>query len=151
MARLRDGYQTRITFSTGAGVKFWEKKVTPPGIKGGGEINTTGMRNTAWRTKDPKKLKELSEMSLSVAYDPACLPQIYGTGVGTGMLQVNQLITVTFPDTHTLQFWGWLEEFTPSELSEGEEPLAEVKIMVSNHNNDTSGPLGWTEVPPVYT
>lgn len=146
MARLRDGFKTTITFSGNGnlfGVKLFEKKVTPPGIKGGGEVSTTGMRNTAWRTKDPKKLADLSELSLSCAYDPYAYQSII-TYMTSG--EKNCTITVTFPDNHTLTFWGFIDEFTPQELSEGEEPLADVKIIPTNHNNADP----WAEIAPVY-
>lgn len=137
--RMDDGFPTLITFPLNSSIKFEEKEVTPPGISGGGANNTTTMRNTAWRTKAPKKLKELTDGSLSVAYDPAVYDEIIA------MLQQNQLIVVTFPEGETISFWGWLEEFTPGAHVEGEQPTADVTFICSNQNNSR------VETAPVFS
>jgi len=49
MSILNDGHSTTLTFAATpgiAGVTFKEKEVTPPAIQGGGENDTTTMRNT---------------------------------------------------------------------------------------------------------
>lgn len=126
--RLDDGFQTLISFAQDASVKMYEKEVQPPGVSGGGPNDTTTMRNTTWRTRSPKQLISLSESNLVVAYDPAVYLEIIA------MVNVNQLITITFPDGDTLDFWGWIDEFTPQPLKEGEQPTANVKIEPSNQN-----------------
>lgn len=135
---LTDGFKTTINL-TGAGVTFYEKEVTPPDIDAGGPNDTTTMRTTTWRTKQPKKLKTLGAMSLKVSYDVA----FYSTTVA--QIGVNQAIVITFPDAHTLTFWGWLDKFKPDAIKEGEQPTAEIAIECSNQNN--SG----VEVAPVYS
>lgn len=137
MGRLDDGYQTLIDL--GGIATLYEKTVTPPGIDGGGAVDTTTMQNSAWRTRNPKQLKTLSEGSITVAYDVALYDDILAA------VNVNQLITITFPDGSTLAFWGWLNTFTPNELVEGEQPTAECQIIPSNQ--DSSG----AEVAPVYS
>jgi len=137
--RIDDGHQTLIGFAVNPSVKFYEKTVTPPGVDGGGENDTTTMLNTAWRTRAPKKLKTLSNASITVAYDPAVYPQI------VAMVNVNTLITVTFADGDTLAFWGWLNSFTPGEAQEGEQPTAQIEIIPSNQND--SG----VETAPIHT
>ena len=139
MARLDDGFATLVEFSESSDVQFWEKEVTPPGASGGGENDTSTMRNTAWRTKAPKGLISLAESSLSAAYDPAVYDDI------VAMLNVNQQVTITFPDSSTLVFWGWIDEFTPGAAVEGEQPTADVTIIASNQNADG------VETAPVYT
>jgi hypothetical protein len=126
--RLDDGFSTIITFSSAPSVKFYEKEVTPPGVSGGGANDTTTMRNTTWRTMAPKKLKTLSEAGASVAWDPAAYNDVLA------MIQVNQQITVTFSDGSTIQFWGWLDEFTPGSHQEGQQPTATLKVIPSNQN-----------------
>jgi len=126
--RMDDGFATLIEFSADSDVQMWEKEVTPPGVSGGGENDTSTMRNTTWRTRSPKGLITLSEASLVVAYDPAVYDEI------VTMVNVNQQITITFPDESTLVFWGWIDEFTPNASVEGEQPTAEVKIIPSNQN-----------------
>ncbi len=139
MARIDDGFATLIDFSLDSAVQMWEKEVTPPGVSGGGENDTSTMRNTAWRTRAPKGLKTLTNSSLTVAYDPAVYDEIIA------MCNVNQAITLTFADDSTLVFWGWIDEFTPNAVVEGEQPTAEVTIIPSNQND------AGAEVAPDYT
>lgn len=137
--KMEDGYRTTIEFSENTTVSLWEKEVTPPGVDGGGEIDTTTMRNDEWRTKAAKALKTLTEGTVSAAYDPQVYDQIMA------MVNVNQAITVTLPDGSTVVFWGWLNSFKPGALVEGQMPLAEVQIIPSNVDGDGA------EIGPVYT
>jgi len=140
MARLNDGYQTTIEFSEGAsgGVKFWEKNVTPPGMDAGGANETTTMRNTLYRTRSPKQLITMTDLSLTVAYDPELYDSILT------MIKVNQLITISWPDGSSLAFWGWLDKFTPGQVAEGAQPEATITIVPSNQNDSDE------EVAPDY-
>lgn len=138
MTILKDGFSTTIEMSGAPGILLHEKEVTPPGVDGGGEINTTTMRNNEWRTKAPKSLRDLTESPATCAYDPAVYDEIMS------QLQVNQEITVTFPDGSTLTYWGWLDKFVPNAHVEGEQPTAEVTFIPSNQDN--SG----VEQAPVY-
>lgn len=138
MARIDDGFPTTIAFSEAPEVKFYEKEVTPPGMEGGGANDISTMQNTVWRTRAPKGLKTLSEATLVAAYDP----EVYNDVVA--MMNVNQEITITFPDDSILVFWGWLDVFKPNRTVEGEQPTAEITIIPSNI--DAAG----DEVAPVY-
>jgi len=138
MARIDDGFSTLISWTSDPTVLFYEKTVTPPGVSGGGEIETSTMQNTAWRTKSPKSLKTLTESSVTVAYDPATYDEIIA------LVNVNDSITITFPDGSTLVFWGWLDEFQPGELVEGEQPTADITIICSNQNGSL------VETAPAY-
>jgi hypothetical protein len=124
---LTDGFKTLI--SIGSTYLEW-KEIQPPGMVGGGGIDTTTHTNTAWRTMAPKALKTLSDSGGVCCYDPAHLDDILA------QISVNQLITVTFPDNSTMAFWGWLDEFTPDALVEGEQPTASMKIIPSNQDAD---------------
>lgn len=135
---INDGYQTLISFSENPDVLFKEVSVTPPGLDGGGEIDTTTMRNTRWRTRQPKALITLTEMSFEASYDPEVYDDILA------MLNVNQEITITFPDGSTYTFWGWLNSFEPGELSEGEFPTASATIIPANQDDQND------EADPVY-
>lgn len=137
---LTDGFPTTLTITTPAGFQatFEEKEVTPPGAQGGGANDTTTMRNTAWRTRRPKKLKTLTPFTMVVAYDPAILTHIVAS------VNVNQLLTLTHPDVSTWAFWGWIDEFVPNRSTEGAQPTANITVIPSNENN--SG----VEVAPVY-
>jgi hypothetical protein len=139
MARLDDGYQSLISFSADSNVSLWEKEITPPGISGGGENDTTTMQNSVWRTKSPKGLITLSESSFTAAYDP----NVYDEFIA--MVNVNQQITVTFPNGDTLLFWGWIDEVSFGALVEGEQPTVDVTIIPSNQN------AAGAETAPVLT
>lgn len=137
--RIRDGHPTYIEFVSTPGLKIWEITVTPPGLDGGGENDTTTMRNVLWRTRQPKHLITLTEFSFVAAYDPAVYPQLLSA------LNVNQKFRVYFPDGDTYEFWGWLNEFKPNEVSEGAQPDANCTIIPSNQNNS------FVETAPVHT
>ncbi len=140
MSYLTDGFSCTIGFASGSsGVELAvkEKSVTPPGVSAGGAIDSTTMRNSIYRTKVPKKLIDMANSSLEVQYDPACYDEIIA------MIGDNQLITITFPDSSTLAFYGWLDEFVPNALVEGEEPTAGLTLICSNQTDGT-------ETAPVY-
>jgi hypothetical protein len=140
MSRIDDGHQTLLEFSaaTSGVTVFWEKEITPPGVSGNGENDTSTMRNAVYRTKAPKSLKTLTPGSFVVAYDPAILDEMIA------MVQVNQQITITYPDLSTWVFWGFIDEFTPNALVEGEQPTANITVIPSNQ--DAAG----DEIAPVY-
>jgi hypothetical protein len=136
--RLDDGFSTTIELENIPTVKLYEKEITPPNISGGGPIETTTMRNLAWRTKSPKKLKAMGNISTTCAYATDAIPVLFA------QIGVNQRMTVTFADGAHLRLWGWLDEFTPGAFTEGEQPTATVVFVPSLHNN--SG----VEVAPEY-
>lgn len=137
--RLDDGFSTIITLENIPTVKLYEREVTPPGFSAGGPIETTTMRNTAWRTNAPKKLKTLAPVSATVAFATEAIPIVQG------QIGVNQLVTLTFPDGSTIEFYGWLEEFTLGAFTEGEQPTATITVQPSLR--DSSG----EEVAPEYS
>lgn len=128
--RIDDGHATLVEFSAIPGIKVWEKEVTPPGISGGGPTDTTTMRNTEWRTQSPKHLKTLTPLSFTAAYDPAVFPELVAN------INVNQQVTLTWPDGATLQFWGWIDDAAPGANAEGEQPTMDITVQPSNHDND---------------
>ncbi len=138
MSFLNDGFSTTIEFSGLPGLKFKEKTVTPPGLDMGGENDTTTMRNTEWRTRQPKQLKTLTNMTVVGSYDS----EIYDTAQILSILGVNQEITVTWPDESTLVFWGWCDKATPGEIVEGMQPTMTLEVVPSNEDDST---------PPVET
>ena len=139
MARINDGFPTTISFpsQTSGLTVFWEKEIAPPGISGGGPNDTTTMRNTAFRTMAPKNLKTLTAGSLVVAYDPDIVTEF------NSMINVNQLIVITFPGEETLSFWGFIDSITFANIVEGEQPTADIVIEPTNQDNSDN------EVAPV--
>ncbi len=136
---LDDGFSTKIAFAADPDVSFWEKTVTPPGVEGGDAIEQTTMFNTAWRTFAARALKTLTDSSVTAAYDPKVYDQIIA------LINVEGLITVHFPDASTIDFYGFLKDFTPGENSEGEQPEADITIIATNINPSTGA-----EAAPVY-
>lgn len=137
--RLDDGFSTIILLTNVPNIHLFEKDVTPPGMTSGGQIDTTTMRNTEWRTAAPRALKSLTQMTATVAYATDAIEVIWA------QIGVIQEIVVTFPDKAKIKFWGWLEEFTPGTNTEGEQPTANLVIAVGNRN-----PAG-VEVAPDYS
>lgn len=141
MALLTDGYSTRIQLQFGGLVStggngtgadlalnlLVEREVHPPGLDGGGKIDVTHMRNIRWRTAVPKSLVTVEELTVMCLYDPVAY-QVLVTTLG-GFIQVEEIITIFFPDGSEISLPGWVESFKPQNHKEGDLPLAEVKLM----------------------
>lgn len=138
MDRIDDGFSTLYSFRDSPDGNLWEKEVTPPGMSAGGAVDTTTMRNVRNRTANPKKLITLTPSTFTAAYDTAFYVQ------ARSMLGKNQPITVHFADGSKIIFWGWLDEFKPSGITEGNQPVAECTIIPSNQDDRH------VEVDPVY-
>lgn len=124
--KLDDGYRTTICPAADPDISFWEKAVTPPGIDGGDEIDTTTMHNSDWRSRASRALKTLTEASVTAAYDPNLYTSILA------LINLETTYTVHFPDGSTLAFYGFLKSFMPGENVEGEQPEAEILIVPTN-------------------
>jgi hypothetical protein len=128
---LEDGYQSLITLENDPDISLWEKTVKPPGIDGGDAIEQTTMHNVTMRTMALRALKTLTDANSTVAYDPVVYNQLLA------QVNVNQLITVIYPNGDTLDFYGGLRVFEPSDLAEGEQPEATINITATNVNPAT--------------
>lgn len=136
--KLKDGFSTVITFSGDTDVSIWEKSVKPPGIDGGDAIEQTTMHNTNWRTMAPRQLKTLTEFSVTGAYDPAVYTQILN------LINVENTITVRFPDGSTLAFYGFLKTLEFADLVEGTQPEVTATVVPTNFD-----PVNHVEAAPV--
>jgi len=143
MSFLEDGHSTLIGMELLPGVLFCEKRVTPPGLDGGGANDVTTMKNETWRTMAPKKLITMTNGGAKVAYDPA----VYSLSQIQAVINVNQKLTVTFPDLSKVEFFGWLNKFEPDEVVEGEQPEADVEFIPSNRDSNTGDEAGPTYIP----
>lgn len=135
--KLEDGYQSLITFARDPDISLWEKTVQPPGVDGGDMIGTTTMWNDDWRTKAPRSLKELTELQVTFAYDPAVMTQIIA------LVNTRDTITISWADGSTFAFYGVLRVVEFAELTEGEFPegTATIEPTQWDHNNDVeAGP-----------
>lgn len=125
---MPDGFSSLITLASDDDIQFFEKTVQPPGMDGGDAIETTTMHNTAWRTLAARSLKTLTDVTATVAYDPAVLD----SGAIQAAINREDTITVTFSDGSTIAFYGYLRTFEPSEMEEGAQPEATVTITPTN-------------------
>lgn len=144
MAYLYDGQSVTFSLGVSGGIRFREKTVTPPSFKGGGPLDGTDMRNTTFRTKVSKKLLSADQIKMSGYYDPQLYSRL------TTSMQFNQAINLLFVDFSLVTFYGWIEEFEPTEHKEGDNPLANFVLEVSNQNGSGVGVIG-AEVPPAYS
>ena len=129
---MKDGFRTLIGFNNLGGFNgptFAEVTVKPPGMIGRGPIDTTSMRNVALVTKWPKQLVDFSNLTSSVQWDPVFWTQIFNS-----VLLKNQWIMVKFPNLQTLGFYGWADSFEPNDHREGEVPLSNLTVILSNVN-----------------
>jgi len=136
---FKDGYQTCSTFGLDDNLQFWEKTVKPPSLKAGGAIDTTTMKNQTVRTRFPKSLVDIGESNMVGAWAHGTYEEIMA------MIGVNQQITLTFPDGSTTVYWGWIDEFDPDDMEEGEHPTSSILIIPSNVDNTGAESL------PVHT
>jgi hypothetical protein len=138
--KMHDGFPTTIALQNVPNIAFWEEAVTPPGVDGGDAIPTTTMLNTRWRTMDTRSLLSLGAIQCAVMYDP----DVYVTIIG--QINRNQAITVRFPTSDSITFFGFLQKFEPAEQKEGEAPHATITITPTNWD-----PVNSVEAGPVYT
>lgn len=128
---LEDGFPTTIAFAANPAVAFWEKTVTPPGLDGGDAIEQSTMHNVRMRTYAARSLITMTEMSVTAAWDPALYEDILD------LINVEDSITVHFSNGDTVDFFGYLRVFEPQEMSEGEQPEAQITIQPTNRDPDT--------------
>lgn len=133
MPVMVDGIHVIINFP-GAGVLFKEVGVKPPGADGGGPIDTTSLRNLVVRTRHPKSLKTLTSITARVQYDAALITSAFS------LVNVNQVLSIDFPSPSEgvikrLLFWGYLDKFDPQEVTEGNQPLANITVEPTNMND----------------
>jgi|SRR6185312_2278744 len=149
---LRDGFASLLCFSANASVHLWEKTIKPPGIDGGDPTDISTMHNLVWHTMAPRKLKKMDTIECVCAYAPAAYSDMLS------LINVHQTVTVFFPEgkhisgtgindgsVSTLAFYAYVQKFEPQELKEGEMPLANVTIVLTN-----TDPTG-AEAGPVFT
>lgn len=143
--KLADGFPTKVALTSDPIIEFWEKTVQPPGIDGGDPIETSTMFNTTWRTMSPRQLKTLTDISIVAAYDPDVYDQI------DARLNVETTITVTFPDSSTLAFFGYLRLFEPQDMEEGSQPEANITITPTNWDHINNVEAGFALVETAGT
>jgi len=123
-----DGFRTLIIFNANPTVSLWEKVVKPPGLEGGDPIETTTMHNTALRTFAPRKLKTMTNSTMTCAYEERVFTQLLA------LIDVETTVTIVFPDDATIAFYGFLQTFDPQDNEEGTQPEASCVIVPTNQD-----------------
>ena len=78
--------------------------VTPPGATRE-SIDTSHQGTTDWKTATPADLAEWGELSFTIHFRPSTDPPVDG---------LPESITITFPDTNTWVFTGFMTGYEPS-------------------------------------
>lgn len=136
---LEDGFSTQVALSQAPTAELFEKTVDPPGVDGGEPVPLATMLSQTWRTFTSRELKTMTPMRMTCAYSSKC----YSTLVS--IINVEGSITIHFPDTSTVTFYGYLQSFEPSTVAEGVQPEAVVVIMPTNRD-----PINKVETGPVW-
>jgi hypothetical protein len=140
--KLDDGYKTVICLGASPTMSLWEKTVKPPGLDGGEAVDTTTMHNTVFRTKAPRQLKDATACTFTAAYDPAMLTALLTR------INVEDTITVHFPNGGSLAFFGFLQSFETADIAEGTQPEATCTITPTNQDPVTGAEQGWVYTAP---
>lgn len=141
MPVLRDGFRAQISMPLLAGqggIQYHEVTIKLPTVDGRGGIDQSSMRNTWLTTQLPKALITLGEITGSMMYST----EFYFAAMTT--INRNQNMTLLLPDGSTFSFWGWLNQIDPTEYKEGERPLLNFNIQLSNLNTQCQ------EAPPSF-
>lgn len=143
---LKDGFKIRVVFGMDANVEIEIKNATPPGWEGGEPVDTTTQSNNAYRTQNARQLMSMTAGTMEVAYDPVIYQNIQA------MLNKNQLLSFYFPDGSYLNWYGWVRNFQPGQITEGTQPTATITLEPSNQdsNGNEAGPT-YHAASPVTT
>lgn len=127
---FQDGFAVAITLMNATTAPMWEKEVTPPTLSvHGGGYDTTSIERGSQASQAPKWLRKTGELRAVVAYSADAYLRI------APLVGVLQPIMVTFlPSYDRINFYGWLDEFSPNPHKAGEMPSASVTIQVANQD-----------------
>ena len=141
--QLPNGFSTKIVLSALPAADFFEQTVMAPGYDGGDAIAQTTMLNVAWRTFRPRNLKTLTPITVKAAYDPGFFENCSGHAAITQVINVEQTITVAYPEGTTIAFFGYVGKVEPEANEEGKLPLLTLTITPTNwdyQGNVEAGP-----------
>ena len=141
--KLTEGFHFRIAFAKANTVGLWAKRVKPFGLTNGDKIDITDQENTLYRTAVARALIDLTDGTLSCAYNVASLSTIRGQLMGRGN---EGAITAVVQDGSTVTVFGYVSDFEPQETGDGEQPMANVTIKVTNWD-----PVNKVEAGPVFS
>lgn len=136
---LTDGYRTLFTFKNNPAIQLWvtlEGGLKPGGFDTEGEIKIGTMHAKRFRMKASKKLITHQPTTLTCFYDPAVLSVLTASILNGGQLGFETTITLTFPDSSTWAFYGYLNKFEPGDHKEGVAPTATCEIVAISREPD---------------
>lgn len=136
----QNGFGSFITFPTIPQLNIWEKDTGVPGQDGGEAVETTTHHNVTYRTFAPRSLVTLTPFQVVAAYDPCVYDDLLT------LININDNITITFFDSSTLAFWGFLQSVEFAPLVDGEQPELTLTIVPTNWDPDNC-----VEAGPVLT
>lgn len=142
--KMPEGYPTTIAFAKNTALQFWEVTTQPPGLDGGEPVNNTTMLNSVWRTMRARRLKTLTPIKVTAAYDPDVLDG--SINKIQGLINNEGSVTVIFPTTDSISFYGYLQKSEPAENKDGEMPLLTITVVPTNWD-----PVNNVEAGPVFT
>ncbi len=137
--KMQNGYQTLIAFQNVPNLLIWERSVKPPGLSIGEKIGTSTMLNESYRTFAAPGLKEVTDGTSEVLFDPEVWSDI------EDQIGVNQSITWHYPTGFTWSEWGYLQEMEPGDFTDGEAPTATLTFVATNWD-----PENCVEAGPVF-
>lgn len=143
---MPDGFQSLIVFKNASGVALWPQQIKFAGIDGGDKINTTTMFNSKWRTFAARKLQTLEDVTFKAAIDPDILNPNAANNIMGVINDDTETITEFWPDGSTRCYYGYLQKMTNPEMKEGEFPIFDFTIVVTNYDK-----VNQVEAGPVFT
>lgn len=136
----KNGFKTCFHFSYDPDIPVWGKTGQPPGYEGGDSVDQTTFLNTTFRTKAPRTLIDVTNPKIKVAYDAKVYPLMQA------MINREQTITAFWLNGDRLAFYGYVKSFIPTEHTEGNQPEADLELVVTNVD-----PATGEEEEPVFT
>ena len=136
--QLGVGSPVYVTFASDPNIDLWEKQLSPPGAKMDERKDNTTSYNTKFRKFSPGRLATMDDLTVVCGYDPDEIQDIID------LLGVRDTITIELPSGTLIAFYGWLDQYQFSELTEDGEPTVTLTIAVGNQDWDTC-----EEEPPV--
>jgi hypothetical protein len=135
-----DGFKALLTIALAPNFEFWESSITPPGYDGGDPVDTTTMHNNTVRTKAPRDLIDMTDMTSTGLFNASIYTTI------RAIINKPTTITIAWPDLSTLAFYGFVRVFAPGDLTEGGRMEGTITVTVTNQDPTTGA-----EELPVYT
>jgi hypothetical protein len=130
-----DGFKALITIALDPDIEFWETSITPPGYDGGDPVDTTTQHNNTVRTKAPRDLIDMTDMTSVGLFNPTIYTSIRAV--------INKPTTITI--LSTLAFYGFVRVFAPGDLTEGGRMEGTLTFTITNQD-----PATGAEELPVY-